>query len=574
VPGLADLLSSRPRVVLGANLAAAAIAIAASMGAPSGLGIGSTQLDDGRSETLAVVLERDEGTGAAVLAVASDVVAAQLEADPAIGSVRVVDGERQSILLGDLERASAAAREDAVERISRRIDPGALRATVGGETAALIEAKRVLGEDLWRLGLLVLPLFCLLAVVAVGVRLAVAPVVCTVIAIAGTAALLRLTGVAFDVSLLGVAPALAIGAVLGIEMPALVARLYREEAALAPGPAALRHAVDRSGPLLAGAAGAGSLPALALLATPLEQAASLALGCALATALAAASALTATPAAIAIFGEPGGGGEAEDSGRARRLAEAITAAPGFAASSRLRCALVATGALVAGLAIAYPALSGSSRAFIAADLPPASEVARASGLAIAQASDPGGSLFDELPVVAAVAAALLAVAVIGATRRPGTLVAIPFALLPAAGGLGVCVYVLDQGHLAGAIGSVGRGVVDTAAVAAALAALAALGATRATIALQVVRAERRLGIDPDGAAQLAGALTLPGATVAALAGAAAGGVLVGSDLAVAREFGLAVGAGLLVDVALVRAPLLAALARAIPPRLRREGECG
>jgi putative drug exporter of the RND superfamily len=194
VRGIADLLSKRPWALLGANLAAAAVAIAASLGAPGDLGIGSTQLDDSRPETLAVVLEREDAAGAGVLAVARDVVASQLEADPAIGAVRIVDAERRSVLLGDLEPTSAAAREDAVERISRRIDPGALRATVGGETAALIEGKRVLGEDLWRLELLVLPLVLLLAVVAVGLRVAIAPLVCTVIAIAGSAALLRLFG--------------------------------------------------------------------------------------------------------------------------------------------------------------------------------------------------------------------------------------------------------------------------------------------------------------------------------------------------------------------------------------------
>jgi hypothetical protein len=339
---------------------------------------------------------------------------------------------------------------------------------------------------------------------------------------------------------------------------------------ISPRSAALQHTVARAGPRLASAAGAGSLPALALLATPLEQSASLALGCALATTLAAASALTATPAAIAIFGDRGiepasAGGEREDDGKARRLADVIGAVPGSVASSRLRCALVALVALVAGLAIAYPALDGSSRPFIAADLPPASEVARATALAAAQGADRGESLFDELPVVAAIAAALLAVAVMAATRRPGTLVAVPFALLPAAAGLGACVYVLDQGHLAEAMGSVGRGVVDTAAVAAAAAALAALGASRAMIALQVVRAERRLGIDPDGAAQLAAGLALPGAAAASLAGAAASAALVAADLAVARELGLAVGAGLLVDLVLVRVPLLAALARTGPP---------
>jgi uncharacterized membrane protein YdfJ with MMPL/SSD domain len=54
---------------------------------------------------------------------------------------------------------------------------------------------------------------------------------------------------------------------------------------------------------------------------------------------------------------------------------------------------------------------------------------------------------------------------------------------------------------------------------------------------------------------------MPAALVATLVGAAAIGVLAGADLYPAREFGLAVAVGLLLDVLLIRTPLLAALAR-------------
>jgi uncharacterized membrane protein YdfJ with MMPL/SSD domain len=62
-------------------------------------------------------------------------------------------------------------------------------------------------------------------------------------------------------------------------------------------------------------------------------------------------------------------------------------------------------------------------------------------------------------------------------------------------------------------------------------------------------------------AEHAAALTMPAALVATLVGAAATGVLAGADLYPAREFGLAVAVGLLLDVLLIRTPLLAALAR-------------
>jgi hypothetical protein len=108
VPGIADLALSRPWTLLGANLAAAAVAIAASLGAPGDLGIGSTRLDGDQPETLVVLLERNGAGGAEVLAVARDVVASQLEADPAIGEVRAEDEERRSVLLAELARPGAS----------------------------------------------------------------------------------------------------------------------------------------------------------------------------------------------------------------------------------------------------------------------------------------------------------------------------------------------------------------------------------------------------------------------------------------------------------------------------------
>jgi hypothetical protein len=56
-------------------------------------------------------------------------------------------------------------------------------------------------------------------------------------------------------------------------------------------------------------------------------------------------------------------------------------------------------------------------------------------------------------------------------------------------------------------------------------------------------------------------VTVPAAICSTLVTAAAAGVLAGSDLYPAREFGLAVAAGLLIDLVLLRVPLVAALAR-------------
>ena len=59
-------------------------------------------------------------------------------------------------------------------------------------------------------------------------------------------------------------------------------------------------------------------------------------------------------------------------------------------------------------------------------------------------------------------------------------------------------------------------------------------------------------------------LLAPGAILASLIGAAATGVLTGASLYPAREFGLAVGVGLLLDLVLLRIPLIAVLARRAP----------
>jgi hypothetical protein len=63
------------------------------------------------------------------------------------------------------------------------------------------------------------------------------------------------------------------------------------------------------------------------------------------------------------------------------------------------------------------------------------------------------------------------------------------------------------------------------------------------------------------AAETAAAFTLPAAIYATAVTALAAGALTGTDLYAAREFGLAAAVGLLIDLILLRVPLLAALAR-------------
>jgi hypothetical protein len=572
---LADLALNRPWALLAANALAAVAAVLASLGATSELGIGSTRLEGGHDPALVVVLKGDVATDSRVFEVAEDVITAQVRADKAVAGVErqhTGDGERDServVLMAEFEDVSEDERQRAVERLKDRIDPGPLRVEIGGETAVLIEARDSLGSDLWRAELLVLPLVLLAMAASAGPRLLPATLLCTVTAVAGTLALMRLVGTIADVSLLGIAPGAVVGAVLGIELPAMVAALRRDEAALSAGPEALRRSVSEGGRRAALIAGAASLPALGLLATPLDQAASLALGCALAAWLAAVSALIATPALSVLLGSrprpteqdgaDGPGPEHEEveadeaPGWLRRL-------PGTVAAARWRTLGALAIGLVACAALSVAATDGSSRPLAAADLPRGAE-ARTATEAAGAAAEAAGSIFGELPLAAAVAAVLLALGALALTRRPAALLIVPAALLPAAAGLGACVLVFEQGHLADALDLSTTGPLDTAAVAGCLCALAAVAAGRSAGALLATRAERRLGVGPDGAAELAGAFTLPAATAATVAGVALVGALLATDLSAAKEFGFAIGVGLVADLVLVRVPLLAALAR-------------
>jgi uncharacterized membrane protein YdfJ with MMPL/SSD domain len=88
-----------------------------------------------------------------------------------------------------------------------------------------------------------------------------------------------------------------------------------------------------------------------------------------------------------------------------------------------------------------------------------------------------------------------------------------------------------------------------------------VSAARTVTAINAVREERSLGLAPDRAAETASAFTVPAALAATLIVAAMTIVLVGTDLYPAREFGLAIAAGLILDLTLLRVPLVAALAR-------------
>jgi hypothetical protein len=575
VAALADLALRRPGLLLAGNLAVLALAVALAAGAPERLGIGSPAIEGGESGQPDLVLATTGATPvrSGPYRVALRVISAQLRSDAGVASVRfgpISPDGRSTSLLASLVPDGEADRQRVVERIERQIDPGPLRVAVGGQVATLVEAREGLGDEIWKLELAAAAVALLVLGIALGPRLAIAPVLCASTAIAGSLAGLRLAGELGDASLLGIAPAGFLGLALGVEAPCLLIGRFRDEAASAPVDEAIGRALaggcGLALPLVLGATAA----TVGLLATSLEQAPSMVLACLLAAALASGSALVCVPPLLAL--SPGSGGAM----RGRTLGEdALASAPGAAAGSLARSprrtGLAAGVAVAVMVAAAAPVWGGDSRPFDAADLPAGSRAAKAEAIASGEEQGKGrgasaaprrggGSLFGRLWAAAALSAAALAL-VLAVAFSPRAVPVALVSLLPAAAACGLCVLVFQDGELAGAIGQRGQGALETGAVASLLTALAAISATRAVSALRAVREERSLGLMPGLAAETAASLTVPAAILATLAAALAAGVLAGSELYPAREFGLAVAAGLLIDLAVLRLPLLATLAR-------------
>jgi RND superfamily putative drug exporter len=410
------------------------------------------------------------------------------------------------------------------------------------------------------LELAAMPFVALVLALVLGARLAAAPIICAATAIAGSLAVLVLLGLVADVSLLGAAPATVVGLVLGIEGPIALFGRFRSEAARSPRPEALRRAVRTTADLAIPAVIAAALVTLGLLATSLDQAPSMIVGCAVAAALAFGSTLVCGPAIVSLAAD-----DRHLRGGARLtewLARRTAALAGRLATSRRATAFAGVVGAALMLAAAIPLIHAQGQPFTALDLPPDSPARMAAALAGVTADLGGGdAVFGDLPLAAGVAAVALVVALGLAFRSRLALPVAIATLLPAAAACGLCVLVFQEGHLADAIGLTGQGALENGAAASLLAAIASVCAARSAAAMQASKEATAGGLDPGWAGQWMASLLVPGAIVATLIGAAATGVLAGATLYPAREFGLAVAVGLLLDLILVRLPLIAVLAR-------------
>jgi hypothetical protein len=559
-----DLALRRPWALIVANLAVlaalAAIAVAGANGLPIGSLAASGSSDAGPD--LIIATEGQVPVDSGVYRVALRVISSQVRADRAVSDLQrgpVSPDGRSTSLLTALEGADESERQDAVERIQAAIDPGPLRVTYGGEAAALLDARHELAGDLWKLELLALPFVGLVLALALGPRLALAPVIAAASGIAGALAGLVVLGLVADMSLLGIAPAAVVGLVLGVESSCALFSRYRAEATVWPREEALRRAVDAAADLAIPVWAATSLASVGLVATSLDQAASMIVGCALAAAFALSSGLLIAPATISLDAEARGRGEAPvASWLVRRPAGAVAAL----AASKGRT--IAWGALAAAVlvAAAMPLIDARSVPFTALDLPGNSPARVAAGAAdVDDHALRVVSLFEDLALAAAIAAVALALVLWVAFRDRRCAPLALVSLLPAAAACGLCVLVFQEGHRAATLGQTEQGGLETGATAALLTALVSISAARSVAALRAAADGQALGLDPGRNARLAASLLLPGAIVATLIGAASTGVLAGASLDAAREFGLAVAVGLVIDLVLLRPALIAALAR-------------
>lgn len=546
---LADLATRRPLELLGCALAALALLTAAAAGAPDRLGAGASRLEPGEPPDLVIVARGSVGTDSRVSRIALSTILSGLQSDPEVASARAARvGRGVARIAVELAGGDDAPREQAATRIEGEIDPGPLELTFSGPAAVAAEARDSLSGQFWKLELLALPFVALVLVGFCGGAGAIGAALTAAGSVVLTLSGMRFASLFGGVSLVGASAGAVVGLVLAVEMAALVRGIHREERLLASPADALARALSDGAGVVVPLAVLAALAPLALLVTPFPATGSVVLGTCLGALGAVLFGAAVVPALLAIHARlwPEGAAHGET-----RVGEAGRGLLGRIAGSRAALAITLVVALIVPLALAAPARDVSTRALGAADLP---------GHLQAAAQPASDALVVDLPLAAAIVAGGLALALVGLTRSIRPLVAVPFALLPAAAALGALSFVVAQGHLAGPLGLERQGSLDTGAVACALAALAAVGAGRCARDALAVRAESRLGAGAGGTAELAAGIVLPAAAAASLAAGGTTAVLAGADLYPAREFGLVVAFGLLVDLAL-RPVVVALLSR-------------
>jgi hypothetical protein len=560
---LAAGIARRPWRALAANLAVLALAAALAPGAVDRLavagGLGTHLRSD--PDLLIVATDSRPALGDAVTRQALTVIRARLDADTRVAEIEAAEtmGDSDSaVLVARLAELSASERQRAAEELAEGIDPGPLEVAVGGETMVQRAARDRLEDELPGLALLALPLIAVALVLAFGVRQAAAPLLASATGALGAIAILGLLARGIDLGAAGLVTATAVALAVGAEA---CAALRRDFVGAQGGGTHERigHMLTRVGPGVVLAAGGGALASLATIAIALPAARSAAIGGALAALLAGGSALVAMPSVLALAEPRDEGGEEDQPGTGRiatRLRDLAVMRPWLAWVP----VIVVAGALVIAGAHAFDPEAASD---VAGDIPPSSQASRAAEIGSrAVGSDEASVLFGAperaapiareeiasgLPWVAGLIVMLGLLTAYAEMRSARTaFVRGSAAALPALAVVGLLVLVGKGNPPLG----IDLGRLSEPQVSALLVVLAAVGAISTL----------RGGLGDAWTA-------LPGTVVAGAALAALGG----SDLSGAAQAGVAVAAGLVVDLVVVRAVLVPSLDRALPfvrPRVR------
>jgi hypothetical protein len=413
-------------------------------------------------------------------------------------------GGRATVLRVRLSEDPGAG-EEAAAAIESRLDPGPLRISFSGGANALTEAREETFDDL-RLLLLAAPLVALLAIGALGARMALATLFASAAAVLGAGALCVAVSLLIDLSVLCLVGAAAAGLPSGVLLCALA-----------------RRGMPPNGLLASGLASAAVFAALAALGV--DYLGAVALGGGLASLLAVPLAIASVAAATSLWRLEPVAESPLERGLAR-LARAFT-------WNRVAAAALAFLVVALVLVLALPLTRLEPRAF-AAPSPPEVSLARW--------------------VVAGAGAALL-VAVIGwlaGRRLLGAAAGAVTAALAAAAAAGLCVALFQEDDLRSLL-DVEPLPIGFGSIAAGVAAVAAASAAQGVAVLAL----RRRPSSPEPIGDWAAAMAA-GAVASGTAALAAGALLF-SSLGFVRVFALVACAGFLLDLVLVRGVLGAGL---------------
>jgi len=511
--------AQHPGRALGVLAAVAVLGTALAAGWTDRLALSSA---DSKGAALRIDVRGGRPASSATFRVAVRTMRAQLAADPALRALRErrpSGSTNSTLLLVDFD-VGGQGRDAAIARIERNLDPGQLTVAFGGSSATVRAARDDALDDLVLI-LLALPLVALIAAATLGVRPAGAALVAAAAAAALASLACELAAVVIDLYWLALVGASAGGALLTLQLCALL-RAGAEPAAL-------------WGSALAAAGAFGATAALGV-----AYLASIALGGAL-------GALLAVPASLLAMGATSDLEPSSDAGGASAPWRAIAGLVGW---TRPTAGAFGALALALLLIVAVPA-DRVATAAIGASAPPAIG-ATALGVAIG---------------IAVAITALLGWAL---CRRAGLALATTLvAAVPAVATAGLLVVSFQDGNLEGPLDYSSTGALQLGSV---VAAVSVVGALCASQAVALAWAAGQVEVREPGAEPVMETMGRcgPAIAVACLTGAAAGIALGFASHGFVKEFGLGMAAGMVIELLIVQALLAPALLRLRPGEARHQ----